>query len=706
MRQKIQTLLDQLNHGLIAREDTLKAVLLTVLAGENIVLIGPPGTGKSMLARRMAEGLGGAEGLSYFEYLLTKFSTPEELFGPLSISALKQDRFHRNTTGYLPSVELAFLDEVFKASSSILNALLTLMNERLFHNGAHTERAPLRSLIAASNELPTGQEELAALYDRFLVRCFVDYVGEDKLHLLLAAPPASQAPVLEQHITQAEIDQLQTAAQSVTLPAPIAQALQDIWLEHRQAFKEDRREQLSDRRLMKCLHLLRISAATNGRTEVDLSDLLLLKDCLWNHPENTNKVRTLVLSVLQRHSYEVQSSPVTNAIKQAYPAPAAFIAPKAKMNEVVQGLAGKGTQNEPLLIQSAQDLMLLVAPEIGMNGYHFQQVKDIDLSIFKKIGKIYFHGFYDGKNHIIKNAGQPLFYKVQKNSRLQNISLEGMGLSEKAEDSEIKNCSSKFIKDQSFINSAIKCKISECYSDAHLLGENSGTLIIEACTSIDYLFNLPNPEKTKSKPRKIIIKNSRILGDITQTRNYKKLSNLVLENCIFISRIELENPRYQHHRNKDAELLFQKCLIGGEFSYPRGTFDSSSYNTFFSVDKSKLSLPFEISFNKCMLIKIKSIILFPPPQGLKNYSTEENNTQENGNQWNKTPVNFFNEKFFSETLEWNLKDIWQWDKNKNQPELRQTVKKSASAVEFLAENSKESPTQDLLTQQVRTNIWL
>ncbi len=172
IKAKLALLLEQLNYGLVDREATMKSALLSVLAGENMLLIGPPGTAKSLVARRISKIFNEnnqADTTTYFEYLLTKFSTPEEIFGPLSISELKADRFKRNTDGYLPSVKIAFLDEVFKASSSILNALLTIMNERIYHNGTKAEDVPLRALIAASNELPTGQEELSALYDRFLV---------------------------------------------------------------------------------------------------------------------------------------------------------------------------------------------------------------------------------------------------------------------------------------------------------------------------------------------------------------------------------------------------------------------------------------------------------------------------------------------------------------------------------------------------------
>ena len=300
MKTKIQSLLLRLNQGLVEREHVLKLALLATLAGENLVLVGPPGTGKSLVARRIAQSFSAdraTDDTDYFEYLLTKFSTPEELFGPLSISALKADRFHRSTDGYLPTVRMAFLDEIFKASSSILNALLTILNERVYHNGTQVQKVPLQALIAASNELPTDQEELGALYDRFLVRVFVDYVGAQHLPLLFAPTTEPELRPADR-ITPAELDQIRRAAAEVTFPPELIQTVQNIWAAHKEAFKEDRRERLSDRRLKKLIHLLRVSAATNGRQAVDLSDVMLLKDCLWNHADNASKVRDLINKAL------------------------------------------------------------------------------------------------------------------------------------------------------------------------------------------------------------------------------------------------------------------------------------------------------------------------------------------------------------------------------------------------------------------------
>lgn len=269
LRGKLERLTAALEHGLIERRNQIRLVLLAALAGEHTLLVGPPGTAKSELARRLHLAFRDA---CYFERLLTRFSVPEELFGPLSIAALEQDRYERQTAGFLPEAGIAFIDEVFKANSAILNALLTLLNERQFDNGAGRQDCPLISVIGATNEVP--EDEVAeAFFDRFLLRLPVVAVsGEGFGRLLeldeLPAPP-DFAP-----LDAADLGGISGAVRGVALAPEVAGLLAE--LRQRQA---EAGIYVSDRRWVKIVRLLKVAAATEGRRTVCLWDLWLLPWC-------------------------------------------------------------------------------------------------------------------------------------------------------------------------------------------------------------------------------------------------------------------------------------------------------------------------------------------------------------------------------------------------------------------------------------------
>ena len=167
--EKIALARRELSAALIERDDEIDLALTALLAGEHLLLVGPPGCGKSLLLDSLLAWAGGAR----FAILFTKFTTPEEVVGPVSLSALKADKYVRVTAGKLPEAEFAFLDEIFKASSAILNTLLKVLNERTFDAGDRVVRAvPLKLCVAASNEWPSSDsgKELSALLDRFLFR--------------------------------------------------------------------------------------------------------------------------------------------------------------------------------------------------------------------------------------------------------------------------------------------------------------------------------------------------------------------------------------------------------------------------------------------------------------------------------------------------------------------------------------------------------
>jgi MoxR-like ATPase len=293
---KLHLLRNDLRTMFAERDEAVDVLALSAVCQEHTLLLGPPGTGKTALVTRFTQALSA----SLFSYLLTRFTEPSEIFGPLDMQSFQEGRYHIRTEGMLPSVAVAFLDEIFQGSSAILNTLLTLVHERVFHNGSVRERVPLMMLVGASNELPTDPT-LRAFSDRFALRVELAPVPDRKLGALLDtgwALEVEQMEAEERRVDGAELQPLPIMGEEQM--RKLRRRLREVTLTgiqpvYEQLLRELRAEgvALSDRRMVKGLRLMAGAALMDKRTEAQPADLWPLRH-MWTSAEEAEVLRALV----------------------------------------------------------------------------------------------------------------------------------------------------------------------------------------------------------------------------------------------------------------------------------------------------------------------------------------------------------------------------------------------------------------------------
>ena len=328
MLDRFKQLLGEMNRGIYEKETEISLSLLAALAGESIILLGPPGVAKSMVARQLKTAFRDAQS---FEYLMSRFSTPDEIFGPVSIQKLKtSDTYERAVEGYLPTADVVFLDEIWKAGPAIQNTLLTVINEKIFRNGNREMHLPLKLLVAASNELPAKGEGLEALWDRFVIRIesrpikleknframlldsHADFLGPtdftDSTDFsgftggLGHADFADNADFSDLKITSEEYAEWTEKICKIGVKEEVLDAISAIRKSLRAVNVDEAAERrniyVSDRRWKNIVRLLRTSAFMQDREEVDICDLLPIYHCLWQEPEERDAIRNIVIRAL------------------------------------------------------------------------------------------------------------------------------------------------------------------------------------------------------------------------------------------------------------------------------------------------------------------------------------------------------------------------------------------------------------------------
>ena len=316
MLERFKLLLQEMNRGIYEKNTEISLSLLAALAGESVILLGPPGVAKSMVARQLKTAFRDARS---FEYLMSRFSTPDEIFGPVSIQKLKtSDTYERAVEGYLPTADVVFLDEIWKAGPAIQNTLLTVINEKIFRNGNREMHLPLKLLVAASNELPAKGEGLEALWDRFVIRIesrpikleknframllesHADFSGSTGV--LGHADFADNADFSDLKITAEEYAEWAEKICKIGVKEEVLDVISAIRKSLRAVNVDEAAERrniyVSDRRWKNIVHLLRTSAFMQDREKVDICDLLPIYHCLWQEPEERDAIRSIVIRAL------------------------------------------------------------------------------------------------------------------------------------------------------------------------------------------------------------------------------------------------------------------------------------------------------------------------------------------------------------------------------------------------------------------------
>jgi MoxR-like ATPase len=338
--EKFKKIEEELNEVFFERHDIVRGVLVAMLARKHVLMLGAPGTAKSFLAREISKRI---LNCIYFEYLLTRFTTPEELFGPFSLKGLQEDRHFRITQGKMPECHVAFIDEVYKGSSAIANSLLTIINERIFHNNGNPQKVPLQTVVAASNELPADSEELAAFHDRFLLKyeikairergSFIQMLKNADSYVVPGTIQASMAGMKgkEEERTTLTAEELEEAQKEV-MQTKVTDEVRELIEKIRFQLQKDG-ILVSDRVFCTSQDLVKAESWLMGHTETPAEALSICQHCYWDDPKNQRDVK---MTVLRASSKELL------AIEKAYEEAMELIRPKTKLddetNEIKEGL--------------------------------------------------------------------------------------------------------------------------------------------------------------------------------------------------------------------------------------------------------------------------------------------------------------------------------------------------------------------------------